>query len=41
MDNTTIIVRGAREHNLQNPSSIWLDRPRNCLIVFTGVFWLR
>src|SRR5713226_3321629 len=34
MDNSTIIVRGAREHNLRN---INLDLPRNKLIVFTGV----
>lgn len=34
MDNTTIEVRGAREHNLQNVS---LSLPRNQLIVFTGV----
>src|SRR5437762_8470647 len=34
MDNSTIIVRGAREHNLRN---INLDLPRNQLIVFTGV----
>src|SRR3984893_484834 len=33
-DNTSILVRGAREHNLQN---INLDLPRNQLIVFTGV----
>ncbi len=34
MDNQTIVVRGAREHNLRNVS---LDLPRNQLIVFTGV----
>src|SRR2546428_1058202 len=34
MDNSTITIRGAREHNLQN---INLDLPRNRLIVFTGV----
>src|SRR5438876_8651739 len=34
MDNSTIVVRGAREHNLRN---INLDLPRNRLIVFTGV----
>src|SRR6185369_5483151 len=34
MDNTSIVVRGAREHNLQNVN---LDLPRNRLIVFTGV----
>src|SRR5258708_29099243 len=34
MDNSTIVVRGAREHNLQN---IHLELPRNQLIVFTGV----
>src|SRR6516162_7073668 len=34
MDNSTIIVRGAREHNLRNVN---LDLPRNRLIVFTGV----
>src|SRR5688572_23938380 len=34
MDNNTIVVRGAREHNLRNVN---LDLPRNRLIVFTGV----
>src|SRR5205807_8988307 len=34
MDNQTIVIRGAREHNLRN---IYLDLPRNQLIVFTGV----
>src|SRR5690606_16710564 len=34
MDNATIEVRGAREHNLQNVS---ITLPRNQLIVFTGV----
>jgi excinuclease ABC subunit A len=34
MDNSTIAVRGAREHNLRN---VDLDLPRNRLIVFTGV----
>src|SRR5207247_11032525 len=34
MDNSTIIIRGAREHNLRN---IDLDLPRNQLIVFTGI----
>src|SRR5947209_11366200 len=34
MDNSTIVVRGAREHNLRN---IDLDLPRNQLVVFTGV----
>src|SRR5262245_40138685 len=34
MDNTSIVVRGAREHNLQNVN---LALPRNQLIVFTGV----
>src|SRR5437773_2339394 len=34
MDNTSIVIRGAREHNLQ---SVDLDLPRNRLIVFTGV----
>src|SRR6201981_105639 len=34
MENTRIIIRGAREHNLQG---IDLDLPRNRLIVFTGV----
>src|SRR5436305_5769463 len=34
MDNSTIVVRGAREHNLQNVN---LELPRNQLIVFTGV----
>src|SRR6185312_7258634 len=34
MDASTIVVRGAREHNLQNVN---LELPRNRLIVFTGV----
>src|SRR4051794_37826118 len=34
MDTQTIVVRGAREHNLQNVN---LELPRNKLIVFTGV----
>src|SRR5438270_9498127 len=34
MDNSSIVVRGAREHNLR---SVDLDLPRNKLIVFTGV----
>src|SRR5438067_1240092 len=34
MDNSTIVIRGAREHNLRN---VDLDLPRNELIVFTGV----
>src|SRR5437667_7459453 len=34
MDNSTIVIRGAREHNLRN---IDLDLPRNQLVVFTGV----
>src|SRR5947209_4456335 len=34
MDNTNILIRGAREHNLRNVS---LDLPRDRLIVFTGV----
>src|SRR5919201_1937177 len=34
MENSTIIIRGAREHNLRN---VDLDLPRNRLIVFTGV----
>src|SRR5262245_62941532 len=34
MDNNTIIVRGAREHNLRDVN---LELPRNKLIVFTGV----
>src|SRR5271169_3785929 len=34
MDNSTIVVRGAREHNLR---SVNLELPRNQLIVFTGV----
>ena len=34
MDNSTIVIRGAREHNLR---SVSLDLPRNKLIVFTGV----
>jgi excinuclease ABC subunit A len=34
MDTESIVIRGAREHNLRN---IQLDLPRNQLIVFTGV----
>src|SRR6266568_3194147 len=34
MDNSNIVIRGAREHNLQ---SVNLELPRNKLIVFTGV----
>src|SRR5258708_6870299 len=34
MDNSTIVIRGARDHNLR---SVDLDLPRNRLIVFTGV----
>ena len=34
MDSNTIVVRGAREHNLRNVN---LELPRNKLIVFTGV----
>ncbi|HWG47268.1 MAG TPA: excinuclease ABC subunit UvrA [Gemmataceae bacterium] len=34
MDNSTIVIRGAREHNLRNVN---LDLPRNQLVVFTGV----
>src|SRR5438132_3454511 len=34
MDNSSIVIRGAREHNLQ---SVNLDLPRDRLIVFTGV----
>jgi excinuclease ABC subunit A len=34
MENPSIQIRGAREHNLRNVS---LDLPRNRLIVFTGV----
>src|SRR5881409_2328784 len=34
MENQQIVVRGAREHNLQNVN---LTLPRNRLIVFTGV----
>src|SRR5271155_159962 len=34
MDNQTIIIRGAREHNLRNVN---LELPRNRLVVFTGV----
>src|SRR5437773_9278169 len=34
METQTIVVRGAREHNLQNVN---LELPRNRLIVFTGV----
>src|ERR1700745_2276575 len=34
MDNSTIVIRGAREHNLRNVN---LELPRQALIVFTGV----
>src|SRR3977135_768926 len=34
MDNSTLVIRGAREHNLRNVN---LDLPRDRLIVFTGV----
>ena len=34
MDTKSIVVRGAREHNLRNVN---LELPRNKLIVFTGV----
>src|SRR5438132_6406384 len=34
MDNSSIVIRGAREHNLR---SVDLELPRNRLIVFTGV----
>src|SRR5437762_120858 len=34
MDNSTIVIRGAREHNLRN---VHVELPRNRLIVFTGV----
>src|SRR5438876_85938 len=34
MDNSSIVIRGAREHNLRNVN---LELPRNALIVFTGV----
>src|SRR5712691_4029122 len=34
MENSTLVIRGAREHNLQNVN---LELPRNRLIVFTGV----
>src|SRR6267154_416021 len=34
MDNQSIVIRGAREHNLRNVN---LDLPRNALVVFTGV----
>src|SRR5215213_3688970 len=34
MDNSTIVIRGAREHNLRD---VDLDLPRNQLVVFTGV----
>jgi excinuclease ABC subunit A len=34
MDNSTLVIRGAREHNLRN---VDLDLPRNQLVVFTGV----
>src|SRR6202789_285053 len=34
MDNSTLVIRGAREHNLRN---VDLDLPRNQLIVITGL----
>src|SRR4030081_2005478 len=34
MDNSTIVIRGAREHNLR---SVNLELPKDRLIVFTGV----
>src|ERR1700733_355811 len=34
MDNSSIVIRGAREHNLRNVN---LDLPLNRLIVFSGV----
>src|SRR5947209_3876808 len=34
MDNSSIVIRGAREHNLRNVN---LELPRNRLIAFTGV----
>ncbi|MGE3806799.1 MAG: excinuclease ABC subunit UvrA, partial [Gemmataceae bacterium] len=34
MDNTNIVIRGAREHNLRD---VDLELPRNRLVVFTGV----
>src|ERR1044071_6098641 len=34
MDTQTIVVRGAREHNLRGVN---LELPRNKLVVFTGV----
>src|SRR5271154_426686 len=34
MDSANIVIRGAREHNLQN---VHLELPRNQLICFTGV----
>src|SRR5437660_1262215 len=34
MDNSSIVIRGAREHNLR---SVELELPRDRLIVFTGV----
>src|ERR1051325_6462249 len=34
MDNQSIVIRGAREHNLRNVN---LEIPRNRLVVFTGV----
>src|SRR5262245_36672017 len=34
MDNSTIVIRGAREHNLRDVN---LELPRNALVVFTGV----
>src|SRR5687768_14075330 len=34
MDNSSIVIRGAREHNLRDVN---LELPRNALVVFTGV----
>src|SRR5207247_11234336 len=34
MDSSSIIIRGAREHNLRNVN---LELPKDALIVFTGV----
>src|SRR5438552_11810036 len=34
MEHSTLVIRGAREHNLQEVN---LELPRNRLVVFTGV----
>ena len=38
MSTDRLIIRGAREHNLKNIS---LDLPRNSLIVFTDMLFIR